>query len=271
MIRGFIVWAAGSIILLGLFLSFAINGWPGSPNACTLTSPDTCYCEAFDITAVNAGAPGVRQTVNTWSNLYALITSFIIALFVFFDRRATSPIATPNLMRSTTYMPDLYVFTVLFLGLGSMFYHGSLTEWGGIFDGLSMYLFTAFLVFYSIRRLWNSALFFWVGYLSTVALCTALHTPTTSFMLILTLAAIYLTIELYIWNSTGRAMMGTVRGAILWLSAVASILTAVYFWYNSKTGGALCDPASLFQPHGLLWHPLAGLTALLLYFYWRSE
>jgi len=265
------VWGIGSIVILGLFFNFVLNGWPGSVNACTLNTPDTCYCETFDMTAVTAGSPGVRQMVNTWSNLYALFTSLLIALFVFFDRRALSPTATPNLMRSTTFIPDLYVFIVLFLGLGSMFYHGSLTEWGGIFDGLSMYLFAAFLVFYSIRRLWNSAVFFWLGYLSTVAVATSLHTPTTSFMLILTLTAIYLAIELYIWNRTGRVMMGTWRGAILWLSALASILMAVYFWHHSKTGGVLCDPTSLFQPHGLLWHPLAGLTAVLLYFYWRSE
>jgi hypothetical protein len=33
----------------------------------------------------------------------------------------------------------------------------------------------------------------------------------------------------------------------------------------------MCDPNAFFQPHGMLWHPLAGAMAVLLYFYWREE
>ena len=54
-------------------------------------------------------------------------------------------------MKSSSYVPDLYIFCVLFLGLGSMWFHASLTQWGGVIDAASMYVFLAFLVFYSIR------------------------------------------------------------------------------------------------------------------------
>jgi hypothetical protein len=52
---------------------------------------------------------------------------------------------------------------------------------------------------------------------------------------------------------------------------VVAILMATFFWKLSQTDGLLCWPKSGFQPHGLLWHPLAGLMAVLLYFYWRES
>ena len=65
-------------------------------------------------------------------------------------------------------------------------------------------------------------------------------------------------------------MQGRIGTILLWLSGIASILAATFFWWASQTGGFMCNPNSLFQPHGLLWHPLAGVAAIMLYFYWRA-
>ena len=151
-----------------------------------------------------------------------------------------------------------------------MWFHGSLTEWGGVLDGMSMYVFTAFLAFYSIRRLWDSALFFWIGYLVTVALFTFLHTMLPSVINIIILVVAYLAVEVYIWIRKGQVMQGRLLTITLWVLAVVAILTATFFWVASQTGNFLCNPHSLFQPHGILWHPLAGVMAVLLYFYWRE-
>ena len=172
--RGFIVWGSGIVVVLGLFLIFVAAGWPGQPNNCINDTPNSCFCEAFDRAEVIAGAAGVRQPVNTWFNLYAIVSSFIVAFLVYRDRNSLRAGTAQNLMRSNTAVPDLYIFAVLFLGLGSMWFHGSLTEWGGVMDGLSMYVYAAFLAFYSIRRFWNNAWFFWIGYLLTVGLFTFL-------------------------------------------------------------------------------------------------
>ncbi|MDH5731638.1 MAG: hypothetical protein OEZ58_21865, partial [Gammaproteobacteria bacterium] len=66
-------------------------------------------------------------------------------------------------------------------------------------------------------------------------------------------------------------LLGTRRAQGLWFAGVFSILLASFFWWASRTGNFLCDPQSWFQPHGLLWHTLAGMTALCLYFYFRLE
>jgi hypothetical protein len=273
--RGFWVWGIGITVVLGAFLIFVIAGWPGEANSCikpTNGKPDSCYCEGFDRTPIQRNDGGVRQPVNTWFNLYSIFTSLLVAYFVYRDRASGK---AGNPIRSDGWIPDLYIFAVQFLGLGSMWFHASLKEWGGNMDGLSMYVFAAFLVFYTIRRLWKSDLLFWLGYPATVALFTFLGAiwdwEFKSLILILILVAAYLTFEVIMWARSGKVMQGKTHTQALWSLAVASIVAATIFWALSQTGGPLCDPKSSFQPHGLLWHPLAGLMAVLLYFYWRED
>src|SRR5450631_1761552 len=181
--RGFWIWGIGIVLVLGAFLLFVLAGWPGDINSCIwdkngppadadqvlkpppphaprsqvdayqhlvakIKATNSCYCEDFSVADAVSGAPGVRQKTNTWFNLYSIITSFIVALWVYFDRRDGST----QLIGSSGWIPDIYIFVVLFLGLGSMWFHGAIKEWGGLFDTLSMYLYAAFLVFFTVRR-----------------------------------------------------------------------------------------------------------------------
>lgn len=268
--RGFVVLGVGTAFVLGMFMFFVTLGWPGDPNDCINKVPDECFCEHFVKADVIRGAPGVRQPVNTWGNLYALLTASLVAIVVYVDRKKYGQGTAPNLIKSRSWMPDVYIFAVLFLGLGSMWFHASLTKWGGKFDGLSMYLYAAFLIFYTVRRLWNNAVFFWLAYLGTVILYTALHDHIPSVVLIVSMVVVYVAFEIVIWVRTKKPFGGTVLTGFLWCLAVVAILTATVFWKLSFTDGSMCDPLSKFQPHGLLWHPLAGVMAVLLYFYWRE-
>ncbi len=263
--------AAGLIVVLGLFVYFVFTGWPGSPSNCIYDTPDTCYCEAFDIAAVESGAAGIRQPVNTWFNLYSIITALIVAFSIYRDRKKSGGSASPNLFYSSSFIPDLYIFAVLFLGLGSMWFHGSLTAWGSVVDGFSMYVFAAFLPFYTIRRFYGSDTFFWIAYVVTVALFTFLHTLLPAFVNILILVVAYLGLEVYIWIKTRQVLQGSTDAQWYWGLAIASIIAATFFWWASQTGNFMCGPESFFQAHGLLWHPLAGVMSVLLYFYWREE
>lgn len=269
--RSYIVGVIAAIVILVPFFVLVGTGWPGKPNSCLDEKPNGCFCEHYNTADVLKGSPGVRQPVNTWFNLYALITAWIVATFIYVDRKKNADTTTaPNLMKSTSWMPDLYVFCVLFLGLGSMWFHASLKEWGGKLDGMSMFIYAAFLIFYSVRRLWNNAIFFWCAYIGTVVLNTALHGIVPSVILINVLVGGYLIVEIMIWCRTGKPFGGTILTGVLWWLAVIAIILATVFWKLSETGGSMCDPMSAFQPHGLLWHPLAGVMAVLLYFYWRE-
>jgi len=281
--RGWVVWAGGIFLILGLFLVFMAAGWPGGPDSCLhvvngVLTPDAdghldqCYCEAYNFDKVMRNAPGVRQPVNTWFNLYSIATSFIVALFVYLDRVAKR---TDNVIRSDNPIADVYIFAVLFLGLGSMWFHASLTTGLAWMDGFSMYVYAAFLVFYTVRRWWKSDLFFWIAYPATVLAFTITgalwHWQYSSLVLIVTLVVAYLALEFTVGGLKHKVLLGTSLTYWLWGLAVASILAATVFWKLSQTGGPMCHPFDFFQPHGLLWHPLAGVMAVLLYFYWRAE
>src|SRR5262245_22334297 len=59
--------------------------------------------------------------------------------------------------------------------------------------------------------------------------------------------------EFTIWGRSAKWMQGKVRTQVLWLTSVLAIGLATLCWALSQTGGRMCDPASFFQPHGLLW------------------
>lgn len=271
--RSFIVLGVGAAVVLLPFLIFVAAGWPGSPDSCMSTTPNTCYCEAFDPADVIAHVNGVRQPVNTWFNLYAILTAGLVALVMHFDRK-DGP-SGENVMRSNNFIADLYVFAVLFLGLGSMWFHASIIGWAGTFDGLSMYIYAAFLVFYTLRRFVEADWVFWVFYPITVVVFTVVHAlwdwELKSLILIIILVLAYLTLEIIACVKEGKPWQGRWLTILLWWLAVGCIGFATLFWALSQTGRPLCDPNAFFQPHGMLWHPLAGAMAVLLYFYWREE
>ncbi len=265
------VWGFGLIIILGAFMIFVDVGWPGKPDDCINDIPDTCYCEEFKKDDVLKGRPGVRQPVNTWFNLYSLLTALIVAGMLTRDRKLKNPEEVRNIISSSSWIADLYVFGVLFLGLGSMWFHASLTHWGGLLDGMSMYVYASFLVFYTLRRFFDSDTVFWLGYLCSVLFFTLLHCfGVPSFVSLGILVTAYMTLEIYIWVRTGKIMQGKTAPILYWVFALLSFGTATFFQISSQTGNFLCDPKSSFQPHGLLWHPLAGVMAVLLYFFWRE-
>jgi hypothetical protein len=267
--RSFIVWGVGIGVVMLPFLGFVAFGWPGDIDSCVAHAK--CFCEAFDMGSI--GHRGVRQPVNTWFNLYSILTSGLVALILYLDRK-DGP-RGENVMRSDNFIADFYVFAVLFLGLGSMWMHASLVAWAGNVDGLSMYVYAAFLVAYTLRRLVASDILFWIVYPALVVVFEVVSILWTSdeksLVLILILVVLYLGLEIGVCIKQGKFMQGRMLPILLWSLAVLSIGLATLFWVLSQTGGAMCFPNSFFQPHGLLWHPLAGAMAVLLYFYWREE
>ena len=284
--RPWIIYVVGTVLMLGeiLFLAYG-TGWPATPDAC-LTIPDgDCYCEAFSRADVAAGAKGVRQPVNTWSNLYALFTGAFVAWRLMRDRKDGNPV---NVMRSNSPIADAAVFVVLFLGLGSMWFHASMSSAASWMDGFSMYVFAGYLVFYTIDRLLvmkrvseaTRNLVFWVGWPVNAVIYTniaALHVP--SELLIGALVLAYFVLELFIGLWGGKTFRdGWIgwkdgRAATYWLVGLVSFGLAILFRWLGGDDGPWCFEKgdTWFQPHGLLWHTLSGVMALMLYLYWRRE
>lgn len=273
--RSYLVYGVGFAVVFIPFLIFVAAGWPGAENDCLKDGPDGCFCEWVDVEAVRAHDGGVRQPANTWSNLYALITSFIVAFGISRDRKALSPgCPAPNIIKSDSWIADMYVFAVMFLGLGSMWFHASITQWGGRFDGASMYFFAGFMVWYTVHRLYPNALLFWLGYLATIIVFTAMHNWAPSELLIGILVGFYLLFEILILAKKKAHFDGWGWALLWWILALFSFGAALLFWVGGQAGNFLCDSVeatrSAFQSHAL-WHVFAGIMAVFLYYYWRRE
>jgi hypothetical protein len=309
--RPYVVYLSTIALLLSVFTLFVLIGWPGGPIGCIYKEPDDgCYCEAFEIDDVEDGKPGVRQPVNTWCNLFTVLTSGFVAYCLSEDRKKLykAPENTPeeasrgrpynphrspirrtqasvatrsseehippvrqNIMRSRNIIADWYVLAIAFCGLGKMYFHGSLTRWGTYVDGVSSNFFYAFLPWYTFRRVHQSESadqLFWIGYFVSITLISSLqiifgHLFGGEIMMIF-----YCFMELYIFATTG-VFLGTNKSKCIWFLSLALLLVATAFWWSSRTGRVLCDPDSLWQIHGLVWHPLSNIFTVVLYFYWR--
>lgn len=318
-IRGFFVWGGGILLVLIPFFLFVGLGWPAHPDSCTninddgkqvipyiagtttpdVDHPDTCYCEAFKVDDVVAGAPGVRQPVNTFSNFYAIFTSLGLVLMIRRDRKKVmdGEAELKNAFWSSdSWLPEVYVFAALFLGLGSMFLHASLSSTVSWADGMSMYVFTAFLPVYTLTRRLNLGWWFVLAYVGLAALFTVLNVlpgmEDASTVLVGIIVGLYAAAEVFVkgydiqkmgglfWGGWGpwfrRVCDGLFTRGWMWLPlmfwalGLGSFIAAAIFRAESQTGFPMCRADSLFQPHGLLWHTLSGVMAVMLYFYWRA-
>ncbi|MGK6320278.1 hypothetical protein [Sphingomonas sp. DT-204] len=287
-LRPWIVWISAALFLMGLFLLFAYDiGWPTTRDSCI--GEDQCYCEWFDVALVDRGAEGTRQPVNTWSNLYVFLTIPFIAFMISRDRYRGNPI---NQMQAVGIFPEVYAVVALFLGLGSMWFHASIAKHVSWMDGMSMYVFAGFLVFYTLDRIFVANMvsravrmvFFIVAYPLVVIWFTRFGARgTNSEILIGILVATYVLLELlprnvrfwqsgwswwpmnFIWLRDGWAALFWWVG--LGCFGFATLARAL----SAKEGAPWCDPNSAFQPHGLLWHTFCGVMAVMLYLYWRRE
>lgn len=303
-LRPYVVYGSSVTVLLSVFFFFAFFGWPGGPIGCVYEEPyDGCYCESFELEDVEEGNPGIRQPVNTWFNLFAILTSGFVAWRLSEDRRylysttEEDPNDNPhypgsgsacrtvgatagedeedrsrqrNVMRSSNLIADWYILTTVFCGLGKMYFHGSLTLWGTYMDGVSSNFFFAFLPWYTFRRIYQSDRLFWVGYFVTIVLISALQVIFGSLFGGEMMMIFYCFLELYIFATTG-VFLGALRSKFIWFTAFALLLVATVFWWASQTGRIMCYPDSFWQIHGLVWHPLLNIGMVVMYLYWREE
>jgi hypothetical protein len=260
-----VFWGAVAFVAyLIVFLLFGALGWPGGPDSCTLPGGN-CYCEAAHPTSSL-----VSQPANTWSNLGAVLGGLLILLIADRERarRLAGAGSAPNPMKTGGFYAVFYGAVVLFLGPGSMAFHGSLTRFGGWLDTLSMILFITFVLLYDVARIFrfddNRTAF--AGIYVAIAVLLGVFTwvveGTGTFVFAVAVAgAVILELVLAI-----RGLRGVRRPLLPWLTAgLATFAVALVVWRLSWTGAPLCDPNSLLQGHAV-WHLLAEAVAPLFFF-----
>jgi hypothetical protein len=211
--------------------------------------PDSCFCEA-----VRPG--GIRQPANTWSSLAFVVVAAIVVL---------------RWQRSTTRSGEthflLYAFTLVVVGLGSAYFHATLSFNGQFVDVLGMYLIGTFALLYSIGRLRPlSGVTLAASYIvmnSILALLLSWVPVLRRFVFGAILATV-LAVE------AAARLRGPNAGNTKYLQrAVIVMIVAFVIWMFDYTR-TICDPTSRFQGHAI-WHVFGAIASWLLFRYYESQ
>ena len=219
----------------------------------------------------------------TWSNLAFVLVGLLILEDVWRSSSTRS-----NLLARRRVYGFVYVFAVMLIGLGSWFYHASLTFVGQWFDVMGMYLLGTFMVLYNVARLSVSP---WVTHPHASRQGIGMPRPRMmsgrTFALSYVLFNLALAISLIVVPELRRYLFGgllvvtialevvirrrsvTQIRAGYFIAALLIYLLAQFIW-TLDLNHIVCDPAGLLQGHAV-WHALTALSAGLLYLYYRSE
>ncbi len=122
--------------------SFALAAYDAGEAPCPADDVQYHYCEAFY-------TRGLRQPINTISDLGFVVSSVWIALLMGIDRRRRAARGRADdrgprsLMVGSTPVTWTYVLVVALMGPGSMALHASMKAWGGFLDAMTVLLWAA--------------------------------------------------------------------------------------------------------------------------------
>lgn len=211
--------------------------------------PDSCFCEAIR-------SEGIRQPANAWSSLAFVVVAAMVLLRW---RRMRSA-------GSAAYAL-LYAFTLFVVGLGSAYFHATLSFRGQFADVLGMYLIATFALLHSIgqSRVFSGALFFG-AYIAANALLAALlyWLPNYRRLIFGLLILAVLFVEVLIRRRDGPRS----NTRDLWIAAAVMGL-AFAIWILDFTR-VVCAPESWVQGHAV-WHVLGAVAAWYLFRYYRNS
>lgn len=226
------------------------------------------FCEGYE-------KGWIKQPIAVWSDLAFVVAGLIAVLWAGTRTDApTNPMVDPE-----NVTPLAYGIVVIFMGPASMFFHASMKEWAGWFDNLSIVIWAAFSLSYTVARLavvglgwsmWPLWVLFGIIVVG-LAILTWFSEKSHTYTQIGTAGAfvlLELIVMIIIWcdgnpgfeRSTGWfiASLGAFAAAFLcWIPS-----GAVFNWW--------CDKDSALQGHGF-WHLFAAMGTLFVYLYFASE
>jgi len=223
-----------------------------------------------------------RTRANTWSNLAYVALGFYAFAWAAQDRRRASPSnsaprpAAPTYLVATPALSVLFGLTCCGLGLGSGYFHATLTRFGQQLDVASMY--GPLLVFLAINlgRWWPRI---------SVALLR-LDRPSWPFLaalVVLTSALLFY----YKWSMSATRVLSTLilsvaacaildrfrpapRPLLRWqLFSIIALIAAVTC-RQLDVAGRFSGPDAWLQGHAL-WHVLTATSLGCTYFYYRGS
>jgi hypothetical protein len=127
---------------LAVFFVLSRAGWPGAPSVCLRNF--VCYCER---TTWDGPA---RQPWNTWSSLTCAPVALLIAVDAARLRTSDGPDTASR--RRAGALGVLYALAVVMEGIGSLYFHGSLTTWGAVLDAAGIVTIGSLVLLVTLLR-----------------------------------------------------------------------------------------------------------------------
>lgn len=246
--------AAGLTLLsmVGIWLLLNILGpsWSAyAPATCTATR---CFCEWPRIGEL------IMQPANSWSSYGYAFAGFLMIVLSQGHGWATG---------FHRFAAAWFGVTALFVGLGSVLLHATLTLWGQFFDVMGMYLVVGFMLVSAVARWRNmSARQAALLYLAVVGgLLVILYlVPEVRRWLF----AIILLAAIAVEMTFARPRRPCVIVSYFLIGIVTK--AAAFTIWNLDQHGIACTPNSLFQGHAV-WHLLGATSLWFTFLYYRSE
>lgn len=198
--------------------------------------PTACFCE-------QVGAGFVRQPANTWSSLLFLIPAAAILL--------AGPRSGPMAPTARRYATALAI-----IGLGSGFFHASLTFAGQTMDVMGMYLLITLVIVTAAERqrlldAGRATMLYWGSNLALLIALVTIPAARRYVFAVLAVGAVWLE-----WTGRPRS---TPPASRYLLASVAALALGFVIW-TLDISGTVCNPTSRWQGHAI-WHGLAAVAA----------
>ena len=211
-----------------------------------------------------------RQTINTYSNLMYFFLGMISFLIGLYDRK-NYLVSNQNPIQQFPSISILFGCCLMYLCFGSAFFHASLTWIGQRVDMNGTYSICISLIgisFYRLVKIENPSVIFQrlfiVFLVLTIMLFIEIHLLISSIILLpfLILLTTIFTIINYLRNRNNFNIQLAILSLLLMISAF--ILRTI------DVKKIACNPTSIYQGHAL-WHIFTGMSAFMLYWFYRSE
>lgn len=222
--------------------------------------PSDCFCEA-------ARDAWFRQPANSWTSLVFVVVGIWIGLEAYLAARNPKPQLT-NLISERPMYSIVLSLAAIYTGLGSWFFHASLTFVGQFFDLTGMYFLASFALCYAIARILPQhekyLVLTWV-FLNILLTIALLLIPAVRRELFGGLVVLAVALELI----ARRKLLSSRKQTKYFLLALCAYGLGQMFWILDAQH-IICTPSSLWQLH-IVWHVLSAATLLFLFWYYRCE